>query len=631
MKHLIATILFTTFLISACDTPLGNLKSDKPGISNSAELPKVTYSKEPVQADTVRKAAWQQFKAQNGEKWQISWNKNTGLPDAIYLGKSKKAYRGSPEDAAQKFLADNATLFGIADINKLEHVKTKTHKGVRHVTFNQMVNGVPVYDAEYQVHIRSNGQVDMANGTYYPGLETSTSPSLSEVQATAVAESDLGLSVEVDLKTATELVIYRQKEQFKLAWKLVLFSENPLVDWMYIVDAQSGDILEKLSQTVPVTGDGDVYPTHPGISSVSNESLYRLGGGGDLNGTYVEVFNDDGSEAYSGSNSFQFGTSNTHFDEVNLYYHVDKFRHNFVEQIDDGSLGFTKIKAHAHAEHYLWGDANAWFSRSNKEIYFGDAASTSTYNNFAREDKVVYHEYGHAVIYDVESGITSSNDEEGAISEGLPDYWAGSYTGRSIIGDYIGSTRDMANSDIDSYSEYESQEPVPPHDGGEFFSAILWNLRSKINNSAADYLTYDALYRVSGSPDFMDFRNAMIAADDAAYSSANYPDIQNAFADFEIGTHTPPTVTVSGPSSIPKNSSGQFSATVNSDGDYSSGPYTYQWYYKELIDHTWTPTGSNSSSYTHYTGSSGGGFEVKVEVTYANSSPGSDVQFFTVN
>jgi len=269
-----------------------------------------------------------------------------------------------------------------------------------------------------------------------------------------------------------------------------------------------------------VTGNGDVYPTHPGLSSVTNKSLQRLNNSGYLRGDYAYVVNDDGAEAQSATYSFQYSPGNTHFDEVNLYYHIDDFRVGFINGIGGFNLNFTQITAHAHANDTYYGDLNAWFFPSTEEIYFGDAASSSSYNDFAKEDKVIHHEYSHAVIYDIQSGIESSHNEEGAISEGTPDYWAGSFTGRSVIGDYVGFNRDMENPEYDQYDDLptdgQGNITVEAHDGGEFFSSILWDLRNNISGSATDELVFDAFYRVTGSPDFLSFRDAMMAADDAA-------------------------------------------------------------------------------------------------------------------
>lgn len=301
---------------------------------------------------------------------------------------------------------------------------------------------------------------------------------------------------------------------------------------------------------------------------------------------------------------------------------MDRFRHNFIEGIDDNSLGLNQITAHAHANHPVYGDTNAWFSASSGNIYFGDASSSSFYNDFAKEDKVVYHEYGHAVIYDIQNGIQSNSSEEGAISEGTPGYWSGSFTGRSIIGNYIGSTRNMANPKIGSYSQYESEEPVEAHDGGEFFSAILWDLRNKMSTTDLDFLVYDALYRVTGDPDFLGFRDALMAADNAAYGGSHNTIIQNTFADWGIGIAIPTglMVTISGPPYLNNGQSGYFSTSVsNADGSVS-----YQWYYRQETYSSWTAGGSNSSTYTHtFIGAPGGQTAhsaVKVEISSAGET-----------
>lgn len=473
----------------------------------------------------AKKAQWEQFKANEGNAWNIRWKGQTGVPRVISNGLTK-AYSGNPESIATQFLGEYRELFsmkeGLAD---LQHSKTQTHRGVYHVTLDQFYQGVPVEGGEYKVHIRESGQVDMANGHYFSNINISTKPSISEDQALNTAISDLKLTDPEGISTTSVLVVYPVADNsFKLAYKTIVFAENPFTDWLYYIDASSGEVIEKQNRLSDVTGTGKVYPKHPDNSSVTVKDLYRLNNTGRLDGTYVEVTNDVSSEAYSASHDFQYTTGSTHFDEVSLYYHVDDFRHEFIEDVDDGSLGFTKIEAHAHANTICPGGANnACFSPSTKDIYFGDGTGTG-YNPFAREDKIVHHEYGHAVINEIESDITSSSNEEGAISEGTPDYFAGSHTGRSEILDYAApsSERDMDNPVISSFSEYQSESPGA-HTGGEFFSSILWDIRnaSGISASETDFLVFDALYRVSGSPDFLEFRDAMIAADDAAYSGSH--------------------------------------------------------------------------------------------------------------
>lgn len=259
MKRLILFYTLALFLLVSCDSPLTNAGGNQQSSSKTAptlsQIPPGTSS---AQADSIRKEDWQQFKAQNGAGWKIRWNKDTGLATSIFAGVTKATYSGKAIPAARSFMDRYGILFGISDMSQLEHTKTQTHRGIRHVTFQQTVEGVPVYEAEYKVHLRSNGQVDMANGTYYPGIDISTSPSIGKSQAVHTAQTDIKMPQGTQLKPTAELVIYPDEEQFRLAWKLVLFSEKPLVDWFYIVDARSEKILAKHNRVTTVTGDGDV-------------------------------------------------------------------------------------------------------------------------------------------------------------------------------------------------------------------------------------------------------------------------------------------------------------------------------------------------------------------------------------
>ena len=502
--------------------------------------PALAFSQQSVRPDSTQQAAWDAFKSSEGEDWRIIWGDRTGVPRAIYNGLSQ-ARTGQPEEIARSFLLQHGTLFNAGrGFSDLRHVGTRLNRGVHHIIFRQTYEDIPVEGAEYKVHVRTDGQIDMINGTYYPRIEAPTQPSITSSAASRIAVSDLGAVAVVDLTSSTELVIFPMDEEFKLAWSVILFSESPMLDWQYWVDAISGEVLLRYNRVTDVTGTGYAYPSTPDSSSVTSFNLYRLSGNGYLQGTYAYIINDVSSEAYSANHTFQYATSNTHFDEVNLYYHVDRFRHDFVENL--GNSGFNQIYAHAHAN-YSPGPNNAWFLRSNQQLYFGDGTGAG-FNDFAREEKVVYHEYSHAVIYDINSGILSTSNEEGAISEGIPDYFAGSFTGRNLILEYAAYDfrRDMENPTIASYAAYEASQKKP-HDGGEFFSAILWDLRSGggISSAQTDFLVYDTLYRITGDPNFLTFLTGMIAADYAAYSGAHASLIEDTFAYWGIELPDPPS------------------------------------------------------------------------------------------
>jgi|GEM_PF-995386 len=628
MKRLIYLSALLLFFFISCDSPLNNsVPTSQDASQPNAIAPEVSYSLEPIQPDTVRQTAWQQFKTQNGAKWRVRWNEHTGLPVSLFSGTTEKKYSGNAEQAARTFLADHRALFAMkSDPADLNHKTTSTNPyGLRRVTFQQQYKGIPVEEAEYIVQIYKDGRIGMANGYYYPNIDVPSAASISSGQAISTAKADLNLTNPSGESHSTELVVYLKEEgSFTLAWKTIIFAEQPFTDWLYYIDAVSGTIIKKHNRIMDVTGTGDVYPTHPGLSSVTTVDLFRLNGNGSLQGTYVNVVNDDGAEASSGTHDFTYSTTNTHFDEVNLYFHVDDFRQNFIENVAyaGDELDFVQITARAHR---AGNDVNASFSPSTGEISFGDAASDNSFNNFAREDKVIHHEYSHAVIYDIESGISSSNDEEGAISEGTPDYFAGAHAERSLIGDYVfanrpNDQRDMASPEIISYSQYLNESPGA-HRGGEFFSAILWDLRGSSGAGQIDFLVYDALHGVSSSPTFLEFRDAMITSSNASYGGLYNNAIQTAFAGRGVGDEpTGPefSVTIDGTQNTYVGAQNTWTADVSN----GTSPFSYSWQKRDKGQSNFFVVGSGSSYTETISGTED--FDLKVIVTDSQNNDTED-------
>lgn len=655
-RFLTLSIVLTVLFLTSCDSPLSNMggKMQQSLVANKAATT-ITPGMPQAKADSIRKNIWQQFINKNGSQWRIRWSKKTGLPVSMYFGTTKQAYRGAPKQAASAFLADHVALLGFGSLKNLRYLRTATMRGIRFVRFNQTVKGVPVYEAQYVVQLNERGHVIMVNGHYYPNIQVSTTPSVSSSQAVQTAKSALKGNLPQKIQSNAKLVIYRYHKKFHLAWKLGLSSEKPVMYMMFMIDAHSGNILvmqnglvdavstagnraidykhsfnhyyslkTRLTATV-VTGDGNVFPTYPPNSSPTDEPLYRLNGSGYLTGTYVKVVNDVAPRANLASESFYYNKTNIHFDEVNLYYHIDLFRHHFVNQYTS-DIGFKPIIAHAYAlilvgcgiYGCVYTEDNAAFNRSDQELYFGDGTSNhppdNTHppdNDFAKSDKLIYHEYGHAVIYSINQNIGdvgSRFTEEGAISEGVPDYWAGAFTNRSKILNWAAPSAewDMENPTIKNYSQYESYKNshnghVPSHLGGEFFSSILWDIHNSIGAQRTNALTFAAILGLLSDPTFLGFRTTMIVADITWYGGEDVPEIKTAFANKGIGE--PPhllSVTITGPLFLVQ--PGLYQWTANPSNGTS--PYQYQWgkryYYRNGNITNWFDASNTQSVYQVY-------------------------------
>ena len=445
--------------------------------------------------------------------------------------------------------------------------------------------------AEYAVHMDDSGRIDMANGVYYPKINAPTAPAISQTEAVSIAGSDLGLS---NLNAATirlKLMIYPQNGRFNLIYKVRISSRDLQFDWNYFVDAIDGTVLKKQNNIRYSNPQARVFLTHPGLLNFTTlVSLYRLDGTGRLEGTYADILNAVSSRAFSGSEYFVYDTSNVHFDEPNAYYHVDKFRNDFIN-----SFGFQGLSGANRVTVFVDKQVNnSWYNAASKAIYLGIGN-----HSYARDDKVMYHEYMHGITSAL-SSIGTGNNETGAIDEGLSDYFAGAFTNRSKILEWSNPSkmRDMNNPQISSYTDYLSLPVVEAHDGGEFFSAILWDLRHQqpaIAPGDADQITYGAITRITSTPNFIDFREAMIAEDIANYAAEDVSLIENVFSSWGVGDPAPPalSVSISGPAFLGFKEQGTW--TANATGGH--GGNMYEWYYK-LGTGSWSGVVSTDSIYS---------------------------------
>jgi subtilisin-like proprotein convertase family protein len=199
----------------------------------------------------------------------------------------------SADDAAAIGLAyvrAHADAFGLdaADLAQLEPgTRNTSPDGVTHVTWRQVVDGVPAYDSALFANVTAGGRLVNVGGAPVHDLDVpSTAPPLGPAAARAAAQRDLGVPVDdgdprigtdparptvFDDGTRASLVTVADPSGDHLAWRLVVAGTDPYM-YSVLVDAATGAVLARRSIT-RFASSASVTDAHPGIGSAHTVDL----------------------------------------------------------------------------------------------------------------------------------------------------------------------------------------------------------------------------------------------------------------------------------------------------------------------------------------------------------------------
>jgi extracellular elastinolytic metalloproteinase len=161
---------------------------------------------------------------------------------------------------------------------------------------------------------------------------------------------------------------------------------------------------------------------------------------------------------------------------------------------------------------------------------------------------VVLHEYGHGVSNRLVGGPANTSclggTQAGAMGEGWSDYWAATFYGNGVIGEYVtnNTTRGIrraaytvpANPVHDSYADL-GVGGFEVHSDGEVWAATLWDLRQTLGAAIADSLVLQGMKFTPCSPSFLNARDGILMADQNLNGSANRCTIWTVFARHGMG------------------------------------------------------------------------------------------------
>jgi Zn-dependent metalloprotease len=231
------------------------------------------------------------------------------------------------------FFQEFSNTFGISDADKFVVYKTENDEiGFTHYRYKQTYKGINVTGGEYLLH-EKNGKLISANGNFYPGLSLNTTPTISKEIAIQNAIKNIGakkyqwenqeeenfLKKETNNPNAsyyptTELLIapkngIYKNEDFRLCYKVKINAAIPYEIYDVFVDAQTGEVINKVSEIAHADVPGNANTLYSGTKTITMDSYsgsYRLR----ETGRPIQTLNMLNGTNYSNAVDFTNSTTN---------------------------------------------------------------------------------------------------------------------------------------------------------------------------------------------------------------------------------------------------------------------------------------------------------------------------------
>ena len=374
-------------------------------------------------------------------------------------------------EMAFNWILKNQQLLKIDNTSNLKvHFKRSSLSGYT-VRFQQLLNNIPIYDAEIVVHISPKNSVTYVVNTFDSSIEKiNTSPSINKDQAFQLAKDKINAKGSLSYGS-NNLFIYNKLKSTHLIYKIIIEAEFPIGSWEVIVDAHNGEILSSKDKAyyykhhlnffspkpIPVNGTGNVFLSDPlsfanatyggnyadnndasnaqldaAMTSVTLLDIDNTAGTYSLNGPFAAIVDHESpfKGLFSqGSSNFNFDRNDDAFEAVNCYYIIDKNMRYINQTLGIPLMPFQYSGGVQFDPHGLGGSDNSHYTGGSGRIAFGEGGVDD-----AEDADVIIHELGHGIHDWLTGGNLSQVD---GLSEGSGDYWGQSYS-RSL-GEWLSS------------------------------------------------------------------------------------------------------------------------------------------------------------------------------------------------
>lgn len=445
----------------------------------------------------------------------------------------------SMAESVKAFLQANADQTGTpaGDLELIGEVATPARTVVR---FQRLHDGVPVVDSNVIVQVDESNrirQIDLGDAPQFVaapaaalGDEAPAAKKLTPKQAlkAAMSAAGEGASVRKGMSVDDPAEVYLPTESgLRLGYLVLLPTVDPAPhDWRIVVDAYTGEVLQKRDLIAYVDGSGMVFDPNPVVQANNNTfrdpdaTVGSCGFGGTaratidshrvsrtlkgitlsgsthkLEGPFVKIrnFGSPASTlpAEASATNFNYSTADDRFEATNIYYHVDTAQ-RYIQSLGITTAHNKVIECDPHDNT----NNAAWFSPADKGLHFSDSGPCRP--DRGEDGHVMLHEYGHAIHNDQVPGWGAKNPgtnrfETGAMGEGFGDTFAcvffsdhGSGFMRETFEQWVfGDTPLKGLRRVDGTKVYPGDWAGQVHADGEIWSAALWNIFRSIGGDSA--------------------------------------------------------------------------------------------------------------------------------------------------
>jgi Zn-dependent metalloprotease len=449
------------------------------------------------------------------------FSSHTGMLSCLH-GQLVKASSLSALQIAETFIESHRDIFGDAFFRV---GRTLVENGNTHITFDQVVDGIKVHGKTLNIHVNKDGSVTFVSSDIAVELVSAKSNFiLSNDEAVQFAMADLKTD-ESALRgdVSVEQAYLPMRSAAPAVWIVQIPSSKPLGDWELHVDATTGKILSRRNFLQFLSkGAGTVFRTNPTKSGPGQVSIINMTKKSSLSGPYVYAKNDDVDDASESDGKYHYDLKNTHFDEVNVFYHLNVI-HDYFSSVH----GFKDLdKTMTATVHYGENYDNAYYSPWSGGFAFGDG---NKLNDLAREAAVIYHEYTHAVTGSIVNLVYA--DESGAMNEGYSDYFGCVLTKDPQLGEWAVQkmNKPYMRSLVDTVHYPENIEHEV-HADGKIWGCVCWDLLLAVGEETASKLLHKSRYYLAYRSTFVDGLKGVIEADAQLFSGKHKDQIIKAFA-----------------------------------------------------------------------------------------------------